>query len=482
MSLFASIPCVYGVDSIGRRIENGKIVILHKVESKQTVYAISKIYNVSESVIYNDNPTAKEALKVGQILKIRTEREEITPKYTASATTTSTHTVAPKETLYAISKIYNVSIEDIKKWNNLINNELSTGQELKINSSTPIQTNTTPINTVPKPTQNGKTHTVALKETLYSISKIYNVSIDDLKSTNKLTSNELSTGQILVIPASKPQATTPVAAKKDNTNFNPNSKFHTVEKGETLFGISNKYNVEINDIAEWNNLTSNNLTEGQMLIINGVNNSSSSSALDALNAVNKEEKASYNQSNTINTTPKNTATPILKEKYQVDENHAEQEKVQQALALSQQKLQKHTQLQQQYEQSSNNTSSTTNTDRDHWKIPSNVSTYEDTIKYGILSKKTNVGEFKKTVETGICELITDNHWDLKYNALHPSAPIGTIIQVFNPENEISIFVRVVGRLVETVETKGDVIKISHHAVERLAPNRTRFPVQISYLP
>ncbi len=96
------------------------------------------------------------------------------------------HIVVAGETLYSISKLYNISIEELKSSNHLENNQLNIGQKLLVKDAKPA---TIPI----------KNHIVKTGDTLYSIAKLYNMSIEDLKKTNSLSSDTLTIGQILTI-------------------------------------------------------------------------------------------------------------------------------------------------------------------------------------------------------------------------------------------------------------------------------------------
>ncbi|CFO25303.1 extracellular amidase [Staphylococcus aureus] len=79
--------------------------------------------------------------------------------------------------MYNISKRSNVSVENIKKWNNLKNDSISKGQTLYL----------------------VKTYTVKKGDTLYSIAKNQKTTVDKIKSDNKLDSNSIKVGQILKI-------------------------------------------------------------------------------------------------------------------------------------------------------------------------------------------------------------------------------------------------------------------------------------------
>ena len=85
---------------------------------------------------------------------------------------------------------------------------------------------------------------------MYSIANKYNTTVNEIKSLNNLTSNNLSIGQQLRIPTNAPGNIT-----------------YTVQKGDNLYSIARKYNTTVNEIKRKNNLTSNNLSIGQQLII-----------------------------------------------------------------------------------------------------------------------------------------------------------------------------------------------------------------------
>ncbi|MBC8152940.1 MAG: LysM peptidoglycan-binding domain-containing protein [Bacteroidetes bacterium] len=112
----------------------------HTVEAGQTYYSISKLYGVPiEDILSVNNLGADDKLSVGQSLTIREVPsgfpvgQVITPATTAPTRSTyTTHTVAKGETMYRISKQYNVSIEQIKEWNQLTDVAVREGQKLKI--------------------------------------------------------------------------------------------------------------------------------------------------------------------------------------------------------------------------------------------------------------------------------------------------------------------------------------------------------------
>lgn len=180
-------------DSLGIEKINGQICVVHKVEDKETLYSLSRRYGttVEEIIRYNETIT-NQTLEIGQIVKVPYATRE---KNTAS-TSGKRHTVAEKETLYAISRMYNVSVDDLKRWNNLDNEALRVGQILIVSASSPAE-KTTEMAT-PETAGNGL-HTVAAKETLFSLSRQYGVTVDQIKQWNNLSSNDLQIGQVIKV-------------------------------------------------------------------------------------------------------------------------------------------------------------------------------------------------------------------------------------------------------------------------------------------
>ncbi len=145
------------------------------------------------------------------------------------------YTVKSGDTLYGIARKFTLSVDELKKLNNLTNNNLSIGQKLIVS----------------KPSQATETTYVVMKgDTLYGIANKFGVTVDELKNLNNLKSNTLSIGQILKIPTT-----------------NQNEVTYTVKSGDTLYGIARTYNTTVDKIKQLNNLKTNNLQIGQILIL-----------------------------------------------------------------------------------------------------------------------------------------------------------------------------------------------------------------------
>jgi len=152
-------------------------------------------------------------LEIGQLLKV-----PYTPRPKSQPATTGggfIHVVAAKEGMYSIAKAYNVSVDEIKQWNNLSSTDLSIGQELVIKKRNTVLTSTTQTSVTPPSSNQKNTHIVVAKETMFSITQKYGITIQQIKDWNKLEGNELSIGQVLVIAQSEQNNTVVVATPKE---------------------------------------------------------------------------------------------------------------------------------------------------------------------------------------------------------------------------------------------------------------------------
>ena len=167
---------------------NPTTIIKYTVKKGDTLYSIAKNYNINIDVIKKENNLKSDSLSIGQILNIpQFIEEEVTlPNYI-------NYTVKTGDTLYKIAKENNISIDTIIKDNNLNSNTLSIGQVLKIRKNNEIE------ECYGSEYNEEIIYTVKKGDTLYSIAKNYNVSVDEIKNKNNLTSNYLTINQKLKI-------------------------------------------------------------------------------------------------------------------------------------------------------------------------------------------------------------------------------------------------------------------------------------------
>jgi LysM repeat protein len=135
------------------------------------------------------------------------------------------HRVATKETLFSIARQYNVSVDDIKAWNELKDGNLSVGQEILIRQQ--VAERRPDVQPAPTPSA-AKTHTVAPKETLFSIARQYGMTVAQLKEWNSLAADDVKIGQVLAVAAPAPGATpAPPAVTSSGTPGTPATPMRT---------------------------------------------------------------------------------------------------------------------------------------------------------------------------------------------------------------------------------------------------------------
>ena len=162
------------------------------------------------------------------------------------------HTVSKGETSYGIAKKYQIDLNEFFNYNPSASNGLSKGDTLKI----PIKTfvNQTIDNEIDSSI---KIHKVLPGETLWSIAKIYGIRLPTIKAYNKLSTNELSESQLLLIPNIQSDTSNMVQPLFKHVDHPMLKKcdtliIHKVKKKETLYSISKKYTVGLDQIIKNN--------------------------------------------------------------------------------------------------------------------------------------------------------------------------------------------------------------------------------------
>jgi len=335
------LPGTIPQDSVGIRTIDQKAYIIHKVERGETLYAISKRYNVEVQTLFDANPGSMNGIDVGQDLRIPTTadapspRQEDQNRQNVQEGDLIVHTVAAGESLSVISRKYGVSVNDIKRWNGMRGNNLSVGQRLK------------------------------------------------------------------VYPSGEMAAEIKKRQEVMETN---GKKIHIVSSGETVYSITNKYNITQADLKEWNRLENNTLSIGQELIVGYLNKDAKEQVVIVQDIVVTEEPADE-----VKVTKINVAEPEMQ-------------------------------------------------------------------------KASNTGTNKKVTEKGMARVIEGSDITNKYLALHKDAAIGTIMQIKNEMNDLSVFVRVIGKIPGTDDNRNILIKVSQVAYDRLGAIDEQFPVEITYHP
>ncbi len=231
----------------------------HKVKSGETIGGIAEQYQVFASSIREWNGISGNKIIAGETLKIYSNvsvnvvSNDVSQK-TELTSESLNHQIQPGETIIGISELYGVSVENIKRWNNLSSSKIIAGKSLIIYSNGNGNHNKVSTTTVSKNSGSPEIHKVKKGETLGGIAENYNVSVASLRQVNNIKGNKIIAGQDLKIPQ-----TTGTASQK------PKDGYHTVENGETLYSIAIKYNTSVQKIKTLNNLSTSKIIVGQKL-------------------------------------------------------------------------------------------------------------------------------------------------------------------------------------------------------------------------
>ena len=220
------------------------------VKRGDTLWGISNQFGVSVTELAETNKVDANTLKVGQVLVIPI-------KSGTNPDNMFMYTVKKGDSLWNIAKVYNTSVEDIKKLNYLTSNDLYIGQVLRIPE---IFTKEEDFY-VPEYTN----YVVKKGDNLYSIARKYNISVDTIIQDNALKNTTLSIGQNLKIR--EETSSLEECFGEEYTPPTDNYITYTVKRGDSLYKIAQAYNTSVSEIMKLNNLSSNLLNIGQILKI-----------------------------------------------------------------------------------------------------------------------------------------------------------------------------------------------------------------------
>lgn len=328
------------LDSLRAEEQGGRYYVIHKVEKGETLYSLTRRYGANLLEVKEANAIEANSIDLGQELRIPVEKpvDRASPEVVGSS---SNHVVKTGETLFAISRMYGVEVQQLKEWNQLSSNEISIGQMLKVGNKSLVTPSENPVG-----------------------SEV--VKDDRAKAEKKNKKEDKRTPEKPAVPSGFSE--------------------YYVQSGDLLESIAGKFRVRPDSIVIWNKLPNTYLTIGQKLLIKG--------------KPNAEE---------------------LRKKPNSE------------------------------------------------KLP-----------YGTRTKYTDQSGFVKILEEGTARKIEDVVETQKYLALHRSLKIGTMIEIRNLMNNQKIFARVVGRLPETGLNKNVLVRLTPICFERLGVIDPLTRVEVSY--
>ena len=261
------------------------VVKYYRVKKGDNLGEISDKYGVSVAEIKKWNKLKSNNIALGANLKIvknervvttvrkevKADKIETAVAANDNATEENTQTsdfyeVQKGDNLFSIAKKFNVSIEDLKKWNNLEDLNVQLGSKLALANK-----EETAVVEAPKTETKIVEHKVKKGEYLSTIAKKYNVTVAEIKEWNSLEDNNVKLGETLIVSKKEVAVNETKASKKEDIAASERSeaKLYYVKKGDSLFSIAKKYpGVTISDIKKWNGIKNESLKPGMKLKIN----------------------------------------------------------------------------------------------------------------------------------------------------------------------------------------------------------------------
>lgn len=200
------------------------------VKKGDSLWSIARANGLTVDELKSLNNLSSNVLHVGDTLLISSADS------TGDDGNDNYYVVKSGDTLWSIARKYNLSVNELKTLNNLSSNALSVGQRLIVGK------------------ESSNDYVVSAGDTLWAIARKFNVSVDDIKALNNLSSNNLSIGMTLKIP---------LYSNKQNEETN----VYVVKSGDSLWSIARMFNSTVDEIKSLNGLKSNVLRIGQRLVV-----------------------------------------------------------------------------------------------------------------------------------------------------------------------------------------------------------------------
>jgi membrane-bound lytic murein transglycosylase D len=280
----------------------------HTVRYGETLDGICRKYGLTKTLVLKSNTLGSSGLKVGQRLRIpyQTTKYEMLPegrvakgylKAEAGEGNFVLHKVLPGETVYELSRRYNIPIHLIAAWNDLYDiSRIRAGQQLVFyvqqdeNRVASLSGEADPGRQI-SPGRNkeraegdlksinlqgelaavrnnlhtqtrGQYYVVKEGDSLWEIARQFNLGTKELQQLNGLATNIIHPGDRILLAALQPVKQQPIEVKPDTAEF-----YYHIRSGDSLWTIARKYNVSTGEIKRWNNLNNNLIHPGNKLLL-----------------------------------------------------------------------------------------------------------------------------------------------------------------------------------------------------------------------
>lgn len=241
---FIGMMCLAAMSHLPATAQENQSYFLHTVEKGQSLYSIASMYGVSQADIISLNPGSDDKIYIGHTLRI--------PRKAGDRKGDTFHTIAPGETLYRLTVVYGVSAKAICEANpGLSADNFRTGQVIRIpaadaQNAVQQEAAATPQSNIQPPVESRcrEMHKVKRRETVYSISRLYGISEEELLAANPELEGKtkIKRGKMLCIPYPTAQTMQPTGTSQsiptDRELFSKNApksqRFNTIKAAVIL--------------------------------------------------------------------------------------------------------------------------------------------------------------------------------------------------------------------------------------------------------
>ncbi len=255
------------ISAYGQQLKENEIVvikgekyILHQVRTGETIFSICRDFKIEQSQLIKNNPKISEkGLDIGEILQIPYKEEANVQNVNVKngdPTSFTEHVIeSRKETPYFIAKEYGITVEQLYAYNPEIK-RFRKGTKIRIPHWGDVESQNATTENKPQQTNGNEKelveHLVLPGETLYSIARQFNVAVSEILFFNP-EAKELKAGSKIMIPLVKKENNN---VEETNLPVNTESSSHyfehVIESGETMWGITHKYNVTDKELIALN--------------------------------------------------------------------------------------------------------------------------------------------------------------------------------------------------------------------------------------
>ena len=272
----------------------------HVVKSGEYLYLIGQRYGVTVQQIKEWNKLTSNYIYSGDQLVVSkpsvkpvepSEPDKVVVDETPVTTAAKYYTVRPGDYLWKIANEHDLTVNQLKVWNNLTSNYIYSGDRFLVTDPKVVKPDPKPevkpdpkpeVKPDPKPTVS--LYKVKTGDYLWKIATQYGITVNQLKAWNKLTSNYIYSGDQLFVSdpskevePTKPEPETPTPSPEKEPEKTPEQEakpaaiYYSVKSGDYLWKIATQYGITVNQLKSWNKLPSNYIYTGDRLIVTDPN-------------------------------------------------------------------------------------------------------------------------------------------------------------------------------------------------------------------